>query len=204
MERIGLHLCGASEKSTQTHTYTLTQTHFHSKGKCKNTYSIHSEASSAKPNTFSGSFSALVLFLSLEICTAKGWGKKLLWYVCDQDKYVFDACGNLFTRIRICCCCWSCLWMLSDSVSASCILSFSFSSSLSASSFSSHVYPVNDAGKTSSLARIKDFQFSIFMRIHTICVRFLFSKCVKRHAYLNHRKSTVCHLKSNASTRMRE
>lgn len=130
--------------------------------------------------------------------------KKLLWYVCDQDKYVFDACGNLFTRIRICCCCWSCLWMLSDSVSASCILSFSFSSSLSASSFSSHVYPVNDARKTSILARIKDFQFSIFMRIHTICVRFLLSKCVKRHAYLNHRKSTVCHLKSNASTRMRE
>lgn len=34
-------------------------------------------------------------------------GKKLLWYGCDQDKYIFDAYGNLFTRIHIFCLCSS-------------------------------------------------------------------------------------------------
>lgn len=33
--------------------------------------------------------------------------KKLLWYGCDQDKYIFDAYGNLFTRIHIFCLCSS-------------------------------------------------------------------------------------------------
>lgn len=97
--------------------------------------------------------------------------------------------------------------MLSDSVSASCILSFSFSSSLSASSFSSHVYPVNDARKMSSLARIKDFQFSIFMRIHTICSFSFLQMCEKARLFESSKincMSFEIQCKHHKKNRMRE
>lgn len=76
-------------------------------------------------------------------------------------------------------------------------------SSSSHSTSSSNVYPLNDTRKISVLARIKDFQFSIYM--NTICLFFLsfFSKFVKRHALLNRQKSTTCHLKIYVNFRRR-
>lgn len=45
---------------------------------------------------------------------AERWGNmKLLWYGCDQDKYIFDAVyGNLFTHIHIFCLCFSIPFLL--------------------------------------------------------------------------------------------
>lgn len=51
---------------------------------------------------------AHIFFFRIGIVHTERWGRTvLLWYECDQDKYIFDVYGNLFTRIHIFCLCFS-------------------------------------------------------------------------------------------------